>query len=147
MSIIKTKDFGDIEVSQATLVTFKKPIFGFEHLKEFYVIPLQEPEQFTVLQSKEDISVSFTMTQPNMFLSDYVLDINDDDAALLEFEQHEDLYDFAFVTIPENIEEITMNILGPIIINKKNGLAIQTISNCAYYTTTCRLFPKKVTAV
>ncbi|MGL4561892.1 MAG: flagellar assembly protein FliW [Brevinema sp.] len=146
-NMIKTRDFGDIEVSQCTSVTFKKPLFGFEYLTEFYLIPLQEPEQFTILQSKEDINVSFTMTQPSLFLSDYVLDINDDDASVLEFENHEDLYDFAIVTISENIEDITMNILGPVIINKKNGFAIQTISNCSYYTTTCRLFPKKVSVV
>ena len=139
MKTIKTRDFGDIEVSNVFEVTFKKPIFGFEQLKTFYLIPLTDPEQFTVLQSAEDENVAFTLTRPAFFLSDYVLDINDDDASLLEFEDHQDLFDFAILTLSDKIEDITMNILGPIVINMKNGYAVQSISNCSHYTTKCCL--------
>lgn len=142
MKTIKTRDFGEIEASGSSIITFKKSIFGFEDFTNFYLIPLQEPEQFFLLQSIDDMNICFTMTQPRLFVSDYVLDIDDEDASLLEFNDHEDLYDFAIVTIPENIEDITMNILGPIVVNTKNGHAIQTISNCPHYTTTCRLFSK-----
>lgn len=143
MKTIKTRDFGDIQVSETSKIIFKKPIFGFEDLTEFYLIPLEEPKQFSLLQSTENHCISFMVTEPKLFLTDYILDIDDTDAELLEIRDYKDLIDFAIVTIPENIENITMNILGPIIINLKTNYAIQTISNCSHYTTKCRLFAKQ----
>lgn len=147
METIKTRDFGEVTVSKNSIITFKKPIFGFEDLTEFYLLQLEEPNSFYLLQSKDEPNISFILTEPRQFISDYVLDIDDNDACLLEFSDHTDLIDFAIVTIPENIEEMTMNILGPIVINRKNNFAIQSISNCAHYGTKCRLFLPQTAAV
>lgn len=147
METIKTRDFGEVTVSKDSLITFKKPIFGFEDLTEFYLLQLEEPSSFYLLQSKDEPNISFILTEPRQFISDYVLDIDDSDAGLLEFADHSDLIDFAIVTIPENIEEMTMNILGPVVINTKNRFGIQSISNCTNYGTKCRLFlPQAVSA-
>ncbi len=143
MTIVKTKEYGDIQVSDENKIVFKKPIFGFEHLKEYYLILLEEPEQFSLLQSKDDENISFMLTQPRIFVSDYILDIDDTDAELLEIEDHKDIIDYAIVTIPEQIEDVTMNILGPIVINNKNNFAVQSISNTPHYSTKCRLFQKE----
>ena len=142
MVVVKTKEYGDIQVSDENKIVFQKPIFGFEHLKEYYLILLDEPEQFSLLQSKDDENISFMLTQPRMFVSDYILDIDDMDAELLEIEDHKDIVDYAIVTIPEQIEDVTMNILGPIVINNKNNFAVQSISNTPHYSTKCRLFQK-----
>ena len=142
MPIVKTKEYGDIQVSDENKIVFKKPIFGFEHLIEYYLIILNEPEQFSLLQSKDDENISFMLTQPRLFVSDYILDIDDLDAGLLEIEDHNDIIDYAIVTIPEKIEDITMNILGPIVINNKNNFAVQSISNTPHYDNKCRLFQK-----
>ena len=82
------------------------------------------------------------LTQPRLFVSDYILDIDDADAELLQIENHADIVDYAIVTIPEKIEDVTMNILGPIVINNKNKFAVQSISNTPQYSTKCRLFQK-----
>lgn len=144
MTVVKTKEYGDIQVSDENKIVFTKPIFGFEHLKEFYLILLDEPEQFSLLQSKDDKNISFMLTQPRMFISDYILDIDDADAELLKIEDHNDIVDYAIVTIPERIEDVTMNILGPIVINNKNKFAVQSISNTPHYSTKCRLFQKDI---
>ncbi|MGL5722139.1 MAG: flagellar assembly protein FliW [Brevinema sp.] len=140
MKTIKTRDFGEVPVEGLLKVSFIKPIFGFEELSSYYLIPLKEPESFTLLQSTEDVQTSFFLTQPRLFVSDYVLDVNDEDVASLGAVDHTDILDFAILTIPSNIEEITMNILGPLLINTKKGVGIQTISNIPHYNTKCRLF-------
>ncbi len=142
MPLVKTREYGEIQVSDESKIVFKKPIFGFEHLKEYYLIPLEEPEQFVLLQSKDDENISFILTQPRLFVSDYVLDIDDSDGELLEIQDHADIVDYAIVTIPEKLEDMTMNILGPIVINSKNRYAVQSISNCPHYITKCSLFNK-----
>ncbi|MGL4677061.1 MAG: flagellar assembly protein FliW [Brevinema sp.] len=143
MPIVNTREYGEIQVSESSKIVFKKPIFGFSQLLEYYLLPLEEPENFTLLQSKDDKDISFLLIQPRLFISDYILDIDDADAELLAIENHEDIVDYAIVTIPQNIDDITMNILGPIVINSKNNYAIQSISNCSHYSTKCRLFAKK----
>ncbi len=143
MPIVKTREYGEINVSEENIISFKKPIFGFENLLEYYLIPLEEPTQFTLLQSKDDEDISFILTKPRLFISDYVLDIDDKDGELLNIADHGDIADYAIVTIPPKIEDITMNILGPIVINTKNNYAVQSISNCEHYTTKCRLFAKE----
>ena len=139
---VKTREHGEIQIPENSEIVFKKAIFGFEHITEYYLIPLEEPEQFSLLQSKDDENVSFMLTRPRLFLSDYVLDIDDKDAELLEIESHDDVIDYAIITIPEKIEDITMNILGPLVINTKNRYAIQSVSNCPLYSTKCGLFQK-----
>lgn len=143
MPLVKTREYGEIQVSEENKIIFQKPIFGFEELKEYYLIPLEEPEQFTLLQSADHMDISFILTQPRLFISDYILDIDDNDASLLSITNHEDIVDYAIVTIPQNIEDITMNILGPIVVNSSNNHAVQSISNCTHYSTKCRLFPKE----
>lgn len=143
MPLVKTREYGEIQVSEENKIIFQKPIFGFEELKEYYLIPLEDPEQFTLLQNIDNEDISFILTQPRLFISDYLLDIDDSDASLLKIEDHKDIVDYAIVTIPQNIEDITMNILGPIVVNSKNNYAVQSISNCAHYTTKCRLFQKE----
>lgn len=140
MEVVKTREYGTIEVPKNSSVIFKKPIFGFNHLIEYYLIPLEEPQQFMLLQSKDDEDISFIVTQPRLFVSDYVLDIDDKDVELLEITDHLLVVDFAIVTIPEDTVDITMNILGPIVINSENRYAVQSISNCAHYATKCGLF-------
>ncbi len=143
MPIVKTREYGEINVSEQNKIIFKKPIFGFENLLEYYLIPLQEPVQFALLQSAEDQDISFIVTQPRLFISDYLLDIDDKDAAMLEMSEGDEIADYAIVTIPQNVEDITMNILGPIVINTKNNYAVQSVSNCEHYTTRCGLFQKE----
>ncbi len=143
MPIVKTREYGEINVSEKNKIIFKKPIFGFENLLEYYLIPLKEPVQFALLQSAEDQDISFIVTQPRLFISDYLLDIDDKDAAMLEMSEGDEIADYAIVTIPQNVEDITMNILGPIVINTKNNYAVQSVSNCEHYTTRCGLFQKE----
>ena len=50
--IIKTRDFGEIEIDEKEIVTFKCPILGFDDFKEFIVL-IDESigENFAWLQS------------------------------------------------------------------------------------------------
>ena len=48
---------------------------------------------------------------------------------------------FAIVTVPEKMEEMTANLLAPIVVNPARRLALQVVLEKVPYTTRHRLFP------
>ncbi len=127
---IDSKDFGKIKVTEKQRVRFPLGLFGFEDCKEFYII--EYDEIFKCLQSSERKEVAFIIINPYYFKKDYVLDIPDEDLKDLEFGPEEimkylDIY--VIVTIPSvSPNNITANLLGPLVINTKTQRGLQSLS-------------------
>lgn len=135
---IDSKDFGKIIVNNNQKVVFPKGLYGFESFKEFYIINYDE--MFKCLQSKEDKNTAFIIINPLYFKNDYILDIDEEDYTEIglkpdeeECKKYLDLY--VIVTIPHtNPDDMTANLLGPIIINSKNHKGKQALSRNPLYT-------------
>ncbi len=132
---IESKDFGKITVNSEQKVLFPRGIYGFESMKEFYVI--EYDEIFKCLQSKEDKNTAFIIINPYYFKKDYVLDIDEDDyeeiGLIGEKDIRENLDLYVIVTIPAvDPKNMTANLLGPIIINSKNHIGKQSLSRKEY---------------
>ena len=99
-------------------------LLGFEEYTEFELTE-SEYKPFMVLQSTQDINLSFFLIDPFLFRPDYEMDI--DDAMLLKIgiENPSDVIVLAIVTIPSDGSSVTANLQGPVIINKQNGNAMQ----------------------
>jgi flagellar assembly factor FliW len=127
---IKTKAYGEIRVEEDTVITFKREILGFEDNREFYLIEMGDLPNFYWLQSRENADLAFIVVDPRIFKADYRLQIDETDMSLLEVSPGADskLVDFAIVNIPDDVNKMTMNLLGPIVINSDKRIAIQAIS-------------------
>lgn len=130
METIKTKAYGEIRVEEDTVITFKREILGFEDNREFYLIEMGDLPNFYWLQSRENADLAFIVVDPRIFKADYRLQIDETDMSLLEVSPGADskLVDFAIVNIPDDVNKMTMNLLGPIVINSDKRIAIQAIS-------------------
>ncbi len=128
METIKTKAYGEIQVEEDTVIHFKREILGFENNHDYYLIEMGDLPNFYWLQSKEEPGLAFIVVNPRLFKQDYKLDIDDIDRGLLEIEDGNEMIDFVIVNIPEDINKMTMNLLGPIVINVNKRIAIQGIS-------------------
>jgi len=127
--------FGELEISDNEIIIFNEGLFGFENLHNYVIIKGDEDNIFDYLQSVEDLNVTFIITKPEYFKNDYILNIPDKDLDELGTKDVKNIIDYAIVTIPENIENMTANLQGPIIINNINKKAKQTISlNNSYHT-------------
>ncbi len=134
---IESKDFGKINVSYDQRVVFPRGLYGFEKYKEYYII--EYDEMFRCLQSKDEKDIAFIIINPYYFKKDYVLDIEEDDYREIGFgddegdiESYLDLY--VIVTIPSvNPNNITANLLGPLIINSKTKVGRQSLSRNPNY--------------
>ena len=128
METIKTKAYGEIRVDEDTAIRFKREILGFENFQTYYLIEMGDLPNFYWLQSKEEPDLAFIVVNPRLFKQDYGLNIDSIDLGLLEMEESDEIVDFAIVNIPEDVNKMTMNLLGPIVINAKKKIAIQAIS-------------------
>lgn len=129
--ILNTNHLGEIEFEKKDIIQFPKGIPGFEEEKEFIVVLTGDIEfPYTYLQSVKSEDLAFIMTDPFLFLEDYDFEISDEDADFLELknkEQIDDITVYTIVTIPEDVDQTTINISAPIIINMESKIGKQII--------------------
>ena len=124
---IKTKPYGEIEVSEKQKILFPDGIIGFEGITSYFLIDSKEGPYYW-LQSEEHPELAFILINPRIFMTDYKLMVQSGDLEAIGVEEQSDLLDFAIVTVPEDHKKISANLMGPIIINKKTRVARQVIS-------------------
>jgi flagellar assembly factor FliW len=136
---VMTKAFGEIEVSEKQRISFKEGIFGFEDISSFILIDAEEGSPFYWLQAEHMPEIAFVMINPYMF-TEYVLDMEPEDLKELDISDDEDILIFCIVTVADDPSDITVNLLGPVIINRKTHIGKQIISLNEKYQTKHPLF-------
>jgi flagellar assembly factor FliW len=124
---IRTKPYGEIEVDEKQRLHFPEGIIGFEGIDDYFMIDSKEGP-FYWLQSAQYPELAFLLINPRIFLDEYKLQVRGSDIQRLQIESDEDLLDFAIVTVPEDPEKISANLMGPVIINRKTKVGFQVIS-------------------
>lgn len=125
--IINTKYFGEIEIDESKKITFAKGLPAFEEIKEYVLIDLPDNPVFHCLQSTKQSEVAFLVIQPWDFFHDYDIDIPQEDLEELEINKKEQVLIYNILTIPKDINNMTANLLGPIVINIENLKGKQVI--------------------
>ena len=129
--LLHTTHLGDIEYSDSDVIHFHVGIPGFDDQDTYINEPSGNLEfPFSTLQSVKNTELAFIVTDPFLFVEDYDFDIEDADALLLNINSDNDLENviaLSIVTIPENVENTTINIMAPIIINSDKKLAKQVL--------------------
>ena len=129
---IMTKPYGEIEVNEKQKIHFPDGLFGFEEVEHYFLLDSKEGP-FYWLQSAEHPDLAFVLIDPRVFKENYTLDLSDEDYRAIEAQKGE-VIDFTIVTVPEDPEKISANLMGPIIINRKSRKARQAISENDEYT-------------
>ncbi|MBI9014608.1 MAG: flagellar assembly protein FliW [Clostridiales bacterium] len=119
---------GEIEYTEEDIIHFEEGMYGFDGKTEFLLIGNVEPDlPFYWLQSIVDETLTFVITDPFLFVDKYDFELDDFTVEQLELESIDDLMIYTTVIIPEDIEEITVNLKSPIVLNVTNGKAKQVI--------------------
>lgn len=139
--IMNTLRFGEIEIDGQKIVRFQAGLPGLEKHRSFAI--LQFPESYPIrwLQSVEDPGICLPVVDSFSVVPDYAFDIGDEDVAELKLQGPEDLYVLSVVVIPEqNIEQMTVNLVAPILVNIKTGSAKQIILTGGEYNVRFPIF-------
>ncbi len=132
---IETLRFGKIAVQEDKVITFPRGILGFAKNKQYLLFPHSEDSPFFWLQSVEDGDLAFVVMNPRLVKADYSLDVDENVLNELDAKQEADLEVVCIVTIPRNDpKRMTINLLGPIIINAKSRSAVQVICDKQSYS-------------
>lgn len=130
---IKTKFFGEIEISEQSIYTFKRGIPGFGDLHQFALID-EEDTPFFYLQNIENEYPCFVMMNPFQIIGDYDIVIGDGTVAELGIEKPEDVILYTILTIPEDIKNMTANMQAPIVLNAETKAGAQEIQDNDRYS-------------
>lgn len=131
--IFKSKVHGPIEYEEKDILTFNKGILGFEDLKKFILINLEEYEPFRLFHSLEDDELGLIVTSPYEFFEEYTVKLSDYVIGNLEIKNPEDTIILTTVTLNSNPKKITTNLQGPIVINSLRNLGEQIILDNSKY--------------
>ena len=145
--IIKTKFLGKVEINEDSLLVFPEGVLGFEESRRFILLDIPDNEMFRVLQDVDHEFVSFIVTDPWGFKSDYDLDIPDNELLKINIRKKEQLAVMNIVTLSDIFEKSTINLLAPILLNAENGLGRQYVLNNVSYSTKYPLFKKEEVAI
>lgn len=141
---VDSKAFGRIAIEDRQLVRFPAGLFGFPELTEYALIDAARPP-FYWLQSTEVQQTAFVVLNPYEVTPNYVLDIPPADLEAIEDPPAEDLVVFAIVTIPNDRTRMSINLQGPVIINRYSRVGRQAISLDPRWRTRHFLFPGQET--
>jgi flagellar assembly factor FliW len=132
---IKTKPFGEIEVTEERIIDFPDGLFGFDFIKKFVLLESRdEKSPFLWLQAYDEHDLAFVIIRPEDFRGSYKLEISQSDYEAIGEKVKDKLLVYAIVTIPTDPAGMTANLQGPIIINPVKKLGRQAISLSDEYT-------------
>ena len=125
---IQTSRFGNISVQEEKVILFPKGILGFSQNKRYVLFPHAETSPFYWLQSVEDGGVAFVVMSPRLVKQDYAVNVEDSLLRELEAGEMSELEVMCIVNIPhDQPDRMTINLLGPIVINVNKRCAVQII--------------------
>ena len=128
MQEIKTDRFGLVKIDENKVIHFPEGLLGFPEHKDYVILEHQPGSPFCWLQSRDASDLAFVMANPFQIKSDYLEDLNPVERQFIENHNGGDVFVFALVTIPPGkAEKATINLLGPIVIDKDSLRGKQVI--------------------
>lgn len=140
--VIESTRFGSLEVEEKDIVQISHGLPGFPEEKAFAFLPYGPDSPFAFLQSVTDPNLTFMLVEPFLFFVDYQFELDDEFAKGLGITEDTPPQIYTIVTVPEKLEEMTANLLAPIVVNWKSRQAAQIILEKTAYTTRHLLFPQ-----
>jgi len=131
-------------VEEEKIVHFKDGIPAFEEEHEFIIVPYDSESPYYFMQSLATPDLAFLITVPFLFFPDYEFELDEVAQHELDIKHQEDMLIYVLITIPGGkIEDMTANLMAPVVLNKENMQAKQVVLDRSRYTTKHRLFPEK----
>jgi len=129
---------GDVATeSEVPQLHFGGGLPGFPDARRFVLVRLgDELSPFSVLRSLDDGNdLEFVVTHPGLFFPDYEPEIDDDTVGRLELKTADDALLLVIVTVADPVATSTVNLLGPIVVNRHTRAAAQAVLGNSGYAT------------
>ena len=126
-----TRIFGEIEIADEKIITMERGMIGFPNLNHFALIFFfflgQKQTSIMWLQSMDDTDIAFPVMDPHAVKEDYNPNVNEEIVAPIGELNEENTFVLVTVTVPKKIEDFSVNLKAPIVVNMDNRKAVQLI--------------------
>ncbi len=135
---LSTKNFGLINYDEDKIITFKSGLPGFKYNTKYILID-EEDSEFVFLQSIEDGDLTFILIDLTNFMEDYNPEVKEEQLQDLG-KVGNNLAIYNVCSFKENVEDITVNLMAPVVINIENNTGCQVIAENSQYSIKHKLF-------
>ena len=112
---VRTTRFGVIDIAEDRVITFPKGLLGFSGNKRYCLLEPGDDACFFWLQSLDEPSLAFVVTDPALFVPEYSVPIRPEQMQDLTLEKLEDAQ--VFVIVNKVDQQLTGNLQGPLVVN------------------------------
>ncbi|HRJ50154.1 MAG: flagellar assembly protein FliW [Phycisphaeraceae bacterium] len=122
---VRTTRFGVVDIAEDRVITFPKGLLGFSEFRRFCLLEPGEDSCFFWLQSIDDASLAFVVTDPALFVPEFAVPIRQDQMGDLGLSGLEDAQ--VFVIVNKIDQQLTGNLQGPLVINTLTRVGEQMV--------------------
>lgn len=112
---VRTTRFGVVEIAEDRVITFPKGLLGFGQMKRYCLLEPGNDACFFWLQSLDDPTLAFVVTDPSFFVPEYSVPFREEQMLGLNLARLEDAQ--VFVIVNKVDQQLTGNLQGPLVIN------------------------------
>jgi len=141
---IKTTRFGEIEVPEECIILFAGGLPGFPGETKFALFPYEKESPFSIMQSIANPDLTFLLADPYRFYNDYMFELDDQVAIDWGFSTANPPHVYTVATLKDTLEQMTVNLLAPIVVNWVTRIGAQLIIENKNYSVQQLLFPEGV---
>ncbi len=137
---ITTKALGEIEIAEEQTIEMPSGMIGFPAIQRFALIPFADPEvPFLWWQCLDEPALSFIVIDPALIAPEYEVAVPAEEFEDIELKTAADGSVYVVVTVPEDPRDMTVNLMGPVVINHSARKAKQLVLTDPGYTTKHRV--------
>ncbi|MDX2115934.1 MAG: flagellar assembly protein FliW [Planctomycetota bacterium] len=122
---VQTTRFGAVEIAEDRVISFPKGLLGFGQCKRYCLLQPSEDACFFWLQSLDDPTLAFVVTDPSQFFPEYSVPIRAEQMSDLRLTSLDESQ--VFVIVNKVGASLTGNLQGPLVINVAARLGEQLV--------------------
>ena len=133
---IETRVFGKIDIAEEKIIHFPGGIIGFPELTDFSLIHDAEQgagDAVKWLQSMQEPAFAMPVMDPLCIVPDYNPEVEDELLKPIEITDPESVLVLVTLSVPKEIEKMSINLQAPLVINADNKKASQIIVDTEKY--------------
>ena len=133
LRVVNTTRFGELTIPEEEIFEFRWGLPGFGLLREFVVLAIEEQKPYVWLQSLERPEIALPLIDPWTLFDEYDPQLPAVTASVLEIEAAEDFCLMCVTVVGEQADELTVNLLAPIVFNLRCRIGRQVmLEDCDY---------------
>lgn len=140
---INTRVFGEVDIEESKIIAFPGGIVGFPDMTRFTLIHDEEKDTKSIkwMQSVDEPTFAMPVMDPLYVCDNYNPVVDDELLAPIGDLSGENMLVLVTVSIPKgNLENMTVNLKGPIVINTDSRKAVQVIADGDTYSVKYPIF-------